>query len=388
VPRHSGQGLEAAAREARYRAYRECLQPHGEAGEGRYLALAHHRRDQAETLLFNLCRGAGVSGVAAMSACSLFGGITLLRPLLECDAGEIAAHAARQQLAWVEDESNQDERYDRNFLRHAILPPLKTRFSAVETTLARAAGHFAEAGTLLAELAALDDEKINAPAPSVRPAPVEGGAMRVAGWADSHQKNIPLDNLRRFSPARQANWLRYWLKKQGWHVPAAATLTEILRQLACVHATDNRLAFPFPEGQLRLWQGRLYCVPDLPAPPEPCAWDGQTPLIWAGGILHLQSCPGEGINALRLTGKILQIRPRQGGETLRPALNRPHRPLKKLLQESRLPPWQRERLPLLYLNNVLLACPGVAIAAEWQCAAHETGLVPVWESTKTSQIQV
>ncbi|GHU11598.1 hypothetical protein FACS1894185_5110 [Betaproteobacteria bacterium] len=135
VPRHDGQGVEAAARHARYLAFQES--------DAEYLALAHHRRDQAETLLFNLCRGAGVIGAAAMPHSRQIGNLTLLRPLLDLNANVIAAYAAAEQLRWVEDESNADIGYSRNFLRHQILPELTTRFPAAESALARAARHFA-----------------------------------------------------------------------------------------------------------------------------------------------------------------------------------------------------------------------------------------------------
>jgi tRNA(Ile)-lysidine synthase len=358
VPKTGAEGLEAAARDARYGAYRKCAREHG----ARYLALAHHRRDQAETLLFNLCRGAGVAGAAAMPmAREEQGGLailTFLRPLLESSAkavGDYAAHYAMlQQLQWVEDESNQDERYSRNFLRHQILPQLEARFPAAETTLARAAHHFSEAQTLLVELAAEDDERIQ----------------------DQRA------TLLTFSFARQANWLRYWLTRKGWRAPGAAALTEALRQIA--HVTDdNHLDIKLREGSLRLWRGRLYGVACLPtdssrSSSEARAWDGKTPCAWAGGLLRLEATTGQGLNAALLAGRRLELRSRQGGESICPAPNRPRRPLKKLLQESRIPPWERERLPLIYLENELIAVPDVAIAAQWQCPADQPGLRVVW----------
>jgi tRNA(Ile)-lysidine synthase len=338
-----GRGMEAAARCARYQAFQET---------GRtWLALAHHRRDQAETLLFNLCRGTGVIGAAAMLSLRRMGELTLLRPLLDIDSDTIAAYARAEQLCWMEDESNADTRYSRNFLRRHILPELATRFPALDATLARAAGHFAEAQELLDTLAAQDDLRI---------------AKRLAP-------------LLEYSPARQANWLRYWLRQQGWHVPERAALVEALRQLAALaEKPDNRFELKLPEGMLRLWQGRLYCVRHI-APPTTRAWDGKTPCPWAGGWLRLEPCQGEGISAALIAGKIFCVRARQGGEQINLQTGRPRRALKTLLQENQIPPWERERVPLLYLDNEFIACPGIAIAAPWQCQANQAGMRIVYD---------
>lgn len=341
VSRAPGPGLEAAARQARYQAYRDC--------GIRYLALAHHRRDQAETLLFNLCRGTGVAGAAAMPGQRAWQDMVLLRPLLAWSGAAVAAYGVRHGLAWVEDESNQDQAYSRNFLRHRVLPLLESRFPAAEATLARAAGHFAEARELLAELAAQDQLLVQG---------------RVA----------PLLNL---SPARQANWLRHWLAAAGWHPPEAAALAEALRQLAVTPA-DGHFELCLAEGAVRLWRGQLYRVPRPGPLPAPCAWDGSGVLDWGGGRLQLR--PGAaGIRPDALLGRRLELRSRQGGECLRLGPGRPSRPLKKLLQESGVPPWERPLLPLLFLDGELLACPGVGVAAAWQSGAGEPGLLPCWE---------
>jgi tRNA(Ile)-lysidine synthase len=343
VARDDGQGLEAAARSGRYHAFQEL----GVA----WLALAHHRRDQAETLLFNLCRGAGVIGAAAMLPLRKSGDLTLLRPLLGVDAKAIAAYAKAERLCWVEDESNADTRYSRNFLRCRVLPELATRFPALEATLSRAAGHFAEAQELLDDLAAEDD-------------------ARIAGR---------LAPLLEHSPARQANWLRYWLRRQGWHAPEHAALAETLRQLAALAGKpDHHFELNCPEGALRLWQGRLYCARRFP-PPLERAWDGKTPCPWAGGWLRLEPCLGAGLSAALVAGKTFCLRVRQGGEEIVAHAGSPRRALKKLLQENRIPPWERDRLPLVYLDNELIACPGVAIAAPWQCQSNQPGMSIVYD---------
>ena len=343
VDRAAPDGLEAAARRARYAAYR--------ASGARHLALAHHARDQAETLLFRLCRGAGVAGAAAMPPLRREGPLTLYRPLLDCDAGRIAAYAVAHGLDWIEDASNADVRHSRNFLRRLVFPMLRQRFPAIDQNLARAARHFAEAQTLLAERAAEDEAQIQG-------------------------RRAPLMAL---SPARQANWLRHWLTARGWRPPASEPLYEALRQLAVARA-DGEFCWHLPEGDLRLWRDRLYAVPAaLPSAPDESIWDGVAPLPWCGGTLKLEPTPGRGLAWARLAGRKLVVRPRKGGETLRPGEGRPRRPLKKLLQENAVPPWLRPRWPLLYADDELIACPGIAVAAAWQCAPAESGAWPVWQ---------
>ncbi|MDR1350872.1 MAG: tRNA lysidine(34) synthetase TilS [Zoogloeaceae bacterium] len=347
VARDGKEGLEAAARQARYQAFRES--------GATVLALAHHQRDQAETLLFNLCRGAGIAGAAAMPKARRVGELTLLRPLLNSSAAALAAYAKARALAWIEDESNAEERHTRNFLRHRILPGLAARFPALEATLARAAGHFGDAQKLLREQAMEDDAAL-------------------AGR---------LSSLRLLSLERQANWLRYWLRQQGWRAPDAAVLDEVLRQLVrVVERRDSRFEFRFKEGRLRLWQGRLYATP-RPAPPETAErlWDTQTPCVWSGRRLRLEPCCGAGLNAALLTGgKPLILRPRRGGEVLQVHPRGPHRSLKNLLREAGIPPWERPRLPLLYHEDkTLIACPGVAIAAAWQCPPDQRGWRVRWD---------
>ncbi|MDR0672081.1 MAG: tRNA lysidine(34) synthetase TilS [Zoogloeaceae bacterium] len=351
VARDSGEGLEAAARRARYQAFLES--------GADWLALAHHQRDQVETLLFNLCRGAGVAGAAAMPEARRMGAMTLLRPLLKTSAADLAAYARARALSWMEDESNADERHARNFLRHRVLPGLAARFPAVETTLARAAGHFGEAQTLLRERADEDDRAL-------------------AG-------NLP--SLLSLSLPRQANWLRYRLHRQGWRVPDAVTLDEVLRQLVrAISQADSRFEFGFAEGRLHLWQGRLYATPH-PAPPEMAArpWDTRTPCLWSGRSLRLEPCHGAGLDAALLAGKPLTLRPRQGGEKLQLHPRGPRRTLKNLLREAGIPPWERPCLPLLYHEETLIACPGIGIAANWQCPPDQPGFRIAWDQASGDQ---
>jgi len=200
VERNAPEGLEAAARVRRYEALARS--------DADWVALAHHRGDQAETLLFNLLRGSGLAGAAAMPEVRhLGGGRQLIRPLLNIGRAEIDSYLQRHHLDWMEDESNADTGYARNFLRHRIVPLLQSRFLAAEKKLANAAAHFAEARDLLDELAVID----------------------LAGEPPCFP--LPLSRLGALSEARGRNLLRFLLAKHGVQIPSEQRLVELLRQL-------------------------------------------------------------------------------------------------------------------------------------------------------------
>ncbi|HJW24069.1 MAG TPA: tRNA lysidine(34) synthetase TilS [Rhodocyclaceae bacterium] len=220
----SGLGREAAARNARYEAFARC--------GADSLLLAHHQNDQAETLLFNLVRGAGITGAAGMPAERRLGALRLLRPLLGVPRSDIEAYAREHGLAWIDDESNDDTGFSRNFLRHDVLPVIEGRFPAAAACLAGAAAHFSEADLLLADLAETD-------------------------WrASSEGDCLPMAALQRLSPARLKNLLRYRLRRLGWRVPAARRLEEFVRQLLEA-APDTRPALTLPDGEMRVLRRRL-----------------------------------------------------------------------------------------------------------------------------------
>ncbi|MDP2824577.1 MAG: tRNA lysidine(34) synthetase TilS [Sulfuritalea sp.] len=229
VERDSADGLEAAARRARHEAYsRE---------EGDCIVLAHHRGDQAETLLFNLLRGTGLAGAAAMASRQR----RLLRPLLSVSRSDIEDYARVHDLHWVEDESNRDTGFSRNFLRHDILASLSQRFPAAEKNLAAATGRFAEAASLLDELAKID---------------------LVAGATDFP---IPVSLLAKLSEPRARNVLRYLLARRGVRIPSEARLIELLRQLLAA-GPDRHPRVRFGDWDIVRRRGRIELEPAAAAP--------------------------------------------------------------------------------------------------------------------------
>jgi tRNA(Ile)-lysidine synthase len=229
VDRDSGQGIEAAARHARYTAF--------SAAAGKVIFLAHHQGDQAETLLFNLLRGSGVAGAAAMLDERFHGTLRILRPLLSMPRATLLAYAEANGLVWVNDESNEDSAFSRNFLRHEVLSIINRRFSSAEQNLAQAARHFSEAATLLDELAEAD-------------------------WKmTSDGEVLNLSRLRTLTTARIKNLLRYRLRQLGWGTPATVRLEEFVRQLQSAGA-DRHPELKIGAGVIRAGKGRVSWVAD------------------------------------------------------------------------------------------------------------------------------
>ncbi|MGH8661108.1 MAG: tRNA lysidine(34) synthetase TilS [Burkholderiales bacterium] len=354
-----GDSIEAAARAARHAAF--ARQPCD------YVVLAHHRDDQVETLLLQLLRGAGVKGLAAMpllrdagESSSLIphpSSLRILRPLLDTTREEILEYAQARKLKWVEDESNQDTYFQRNFIRHEVLPVVARRFPAYRATLARAAGHLAEAAQLLDELAAADAA-----------GHLERGTLSIAA-------------LRRLPPARGRNLLRYFVAFHGLTMPSAERLHEALRQ-ALTAKQDARVLVELGDFTLRRHAGRLHLVPSrrtLPARFERL-WRGEKKIALPelGGVLTMPRARGAGIGLARLRGRPLTIRLRRGGESLQPDCRRPRRSLKNLLQEAGVPPWERERLPLIFFGDKLVWAPGIGVDCGFQAPRGAPALRPAW----------
>jgi tRNA(Ile)-lysidine synthase len=229
VPRRSAEGLEAAARIRRYAAFSEL--------SADWLVLAQHRSDLVETTLFNLLRGTGLAGMAGMPETRVLrSGLSLLRPLLDVARADIDAYLQRHQLEWMEDESNQDTGFSRNFLRHEVLPLLQSRFPATEKKLASTAAHIAEAKLLLDQLAMLDLGEHPAEFP------------------------LPIECLTRLSEPRSRNLLRFLLFRCGTGIPSEERLLEAVRQLLEAKQ-DSHPAVIFGDKRLCRKRGRVHLEP-------------------------------------------------------------------------------------------------------------------------------
>jgi len=363
VPRESS--LEAAARNARYAAFARL--------PADFVALAHNLDDQAETVLLQLLRGAGVKGVSAMPV--LRGDArgqgkeekkrrvlhasplapSILRPLLDITRAEIEAYARARKLRWVEDDSNADTGFDRNFMRHRLLPVIAERYPAYRKTLARASRNFAEAAVLLDELASIDMPN-----------------------AAAHLK---ITDLRALTTARAKNALRYFLGSHGVTMPNETRLAECVRQVQEPRATG--IAIDLGAHELRRFGSELRVVPKTPVPAADFRrqWQGEARLALPelGATLLMKKSRGSGLSLAKLQTAAVTVRLRTGGERLRPDAKRPRRSLKNLLQEARLPPWLRARLPMLYCGDTLVYVPGIGIDTAFGAHSGEPAVEPQWQ---------
>lgn len=320
--------VEANARAARYDALSALLQP------GDCLFMAHHRDDQAETLLYRLLRGAGVRGLGAMSVTRPLALGTLVRPLLAMSRQQLLDYAHQQQLVYVDDPSNQQLQYDRNFLRHQVLPVLQQRWPAAVDNLARAAQHQQQAQSLLDEVAeedlpALTDTALGCP------------RLHLLVW-------------QQLSMARRHNALRYWLQQQG--IALSAAQWQVLLDNVIDAAPDAMPQLQVAGKLLRRFDYALYLCP-LTAEAGFTAFDWHT----------VKPCHIAGVGSFRLTQPgdlVLQVRARQGGEKIQLAGHTHQRKLKQLLQEMRVPPWQRDRLPLFFYQGKLIAVADLLVSEE------------------------
>lgn len=340
-------GVEAAARRERQRVFA--------ALDTDFLLTAHHRDDQAETFLLQALRGAGPKGLAAMAECRRPAGwrAVQLRPLLEVARHDLLACAETLGLSWIEDESNGDLRYRRNALRRRILPALAPYFPGAAATLARAAALQADAAGLLDELAALDAA-----------AAIDGERLDCA-------------RLAALPAARARNLLRYFIERRGQALPSARRLGEALHQLLDARH-DARVQVGLGAVELRRFRGHGYVVAAAP-PPPPRLWHGEPELAVPGwGSLCLHASPGQGLQRSRVPPGRLLLTTRAGGERLRLLPGGPARSLRNLMQERAMPPWLRERLPLLKVDGVLVWAAEFGCHADWRAPADETGLLPGW----------
>jgi len=347
-----GRNVEAEARAARYRA----LAQHG----SEVIALAHNENDQAETVLLHLLRGSGVQGLAGMPPERPLDSLghrdpahrvqRLIRPLLEISRGEILAYAARRRLRWIDDESNRDERFARNFLRRRVLPLLEGRFGGCSANLARAAAHMQEAASLLGEFGAMDCAAVS---------------------RDGRLHALALMTL---GPARAINALRVYLAGKGEPPPSSVRMKELLRQLGSERA-DAQPEVELALGVLRRYRGWIEWQPRMAAPIEEryLTWRGERRLaLGQGGVLIAVRTRGGGVSAARLGAGEVTIRRRRGGERMRLEAARPTRTLKNLLQEAGIAPWQRARMPLVFCGEQLVWVPLVGEASEFRAGPRES----------------
>jgi tRNA(Ile)-lysidine synthase len=354
VKLNKNSNIESQARELRYQAlYDMCQQQHIND-----LLLAHHQDDQAETVLIQLMRGAGVAGLSAMPLVKTTkqNTIHIWRPFLNMRRQDLEAYAKEHRLTWIEDPSNQDESYRRNAIRKTILPTLEKHQAGATENLARSAKHLAQAQELLNQLADID--------------------LGLIDTKDGLSKTN-LIRLYKTSAPRASNALRRWLNKNQLAYPSEERLTAWWLELQ-QSRVDSQLQWEHDGHLIRLWRGALSIHHDQQASTSKKNTDTEGEWIFKQ-LPSNSKLPGiakQRFNEAKTKG-LINTMARQGGEKFKVDLKRPRKSLKNLFQEANIPPWQRD-IPLLYIGDELVAVAGIGISADWQ-TTQGPRISPEWQ---------
>ncbi|MEE9395554.1 MAG: tRNA lysidine(34) synthetase TilS [Methylococcales bacterium] len=332
-----GQSIEEAARDARYGALRQTMT------SGCHLLTGQHQDDQAETMLLQLFRGTGLAGLSAMPEIKAFGKGRLVRPLLSFTREILYEYAVTNKLIWINDGSNDDRRYGRNYLRHEIMPLLKERWPGISHVLTRTSRHCAEANDILAGLASRELDSAQGKAPN----------------------SLSISALAKLVVPYQRLVIRKWITDSSFRCPAARIIDRILKDV--LTALPDRMPIVcWKEGAVRRYRDDLFILPP-PSKFEPSAvlsWYGSTPLQLPddNGKLEILLETGEGIPLQLWEKGRITVRYRRGGERCKIPNRIGHHSLKKLFQEKGVPPWERQQIPLIYIDDVL-----AAVGNDWIC---------------------
>jgi tRNA(Ile)-lysidine synthase len=344
-------GVEAAAREARYQA----IDAHVPANA--LVLTAQHQDDQAETLLLQLLRGAGIKGLASMAAASVWQNKRLVRPLLAISQTAILAYAQQHQLDWIDDPSNADTQLNRNYIRQTVWPLIERRWPNAAKAMRRSAGHCAEASRLLSELAEIDLTELG---------------------ADIEHAQLPISGLLNLSPSRARNLIRHLLAAHDFAMPSTVILRRILDEV-CLADDDKMPLVTWSKCEVRRYRDVLYFL----SPRRAQVTDAE----------HVFSAPDDAVLAdgrhvswlevdqmgvsEALFSQGVRLAFRQGGEGICLAGHQHHKSLKQLYQEWAIPPWERGNIPLLFCNDELLVVVGYGFHQDCVLPAGEKGYIPM-----------
>ena len=350
-----GEGVEAAARKARYNAFKNKLNTND------ILLTAHHLDDQIETVFLKLLRGTGVDGAAGIRPVTTFNGHYLLRPLLNVRRAALEAYAMQNHLPWINDPSNEETVYDRNYLRHEVLPLIEKRWPAYRQTVGRFSRHMQQVSDLVQEIAQQDFETVY----------------------DAEKQCLNIDKLTTLSLPRRHNTIRFWIKQHSDTIPSVEQLDQI--NTAIIAREDAAPVVKWANVELRRFKNGLYLLNE---PLQKMAIDfsvtlqnwkpGEKLTIPGYGFLSLVETKNDGLKPSCLANAELTIKFRQGGERCTPVSRQKSQTLKKLFQEYNIPPWKRNSIPLVYINQEIAAAVGVFYCKPF-AAEDEVGLKIVCE---------
>ena len=355
-----GTSPEESARNARYQSLQDNLT------EGECLVTAQHLNDQAETLLLQLFRTASTAGLSAMPAYRKFGDHLHIRPLLSFSRKEIEDFAKENGLHWIEDPSNQDTSFDRNFLRKDVLPLLENRWPEVVTQLSTVAGLQSNNLRVLEDMAAID---------LANALTMQQNQLKVCVF--EVMSMLSMEMLKQLSSPRLLNLLRYWIIVTLERQPTRNLLEEIEKSLISSQQDANP-DIVFSGYAFRKFQGNLYLLKtgDELKVQNDLDWNPSSPLKLPGLNIQLKAITstGEGLDK-KLLDESLKVCFRKGGEKFHPAGRRHSQSLKKLLQEANIPPWERDVIPLVYFGDELIAVVGLWVSKGFSVGDGESGWV-------------
>lgn len=344
-------GLEAAARAARYNAFEQHLTVND------VLLTAQHQQDQAETLLLQLFRGAGPKGLAGMAEQFSLGNSRVVRPFLNVKQSDILTYAEQHQLEWIDDPSNIKTRWNRNYIRHNVMPEIEKRWPSVAKTISRSAENCAESSELLTDLARHDLMTIG---------------------ANNTSDSLSISKLLVLSPARSRNLIRHFIEWKQMVLPSSAVLRGIIDEV-CLAKQDSVPMMAYADVEIRRFQDKLYIMSPLRA-------HDASQIIECNNtadlkindhiVLRWQQQNGLGLQE-EIIAAGLTVQFRQGGEQIQLPNHSQHKSLKQLFQEWQVPPWQRDRIPLLFNGEDLVAVADYAIDISAGVAEKKQGYFPL-----------
>lgn len=343
----AGESPEEKARLVRYQAFESEMQIN------HWLLTAQHQEDQAETLLLQLLRGSGADGLAAMPFKRTLGSGMHYRPLLKISKEQIVTFANENTLQWIDDPSNQDQNIARNYLRHTIMPALKSKWPETTSMLSRSSNWLAESSNLMEEIAEQDYQ-----------------------LCKSDYQSLKITELNQLSLSHQKNLLRYWFHLLGLQRPGVEKLNVIFEEIIGAREDANP-CLNWQGISIRRYQNKLYITATLSDIDTSWQmnWDLNSALNLSDNWASITSMKvAEGGLSNKLLGQVLTVKVRSGGEHCHPVERSKSRSLKKLFHEYSVPPWLRDRWPLLYLGERLIAVPGLFICKGFEAQSTEVGI--------------
>ena len=341
-------GIEGEARKLRYKAIKETQKD--------IVALGHHQNDQAETLMLQLLRGAGLKGLAAMP--EFDSKRKFWRPLLYIKKDTLEKYAKDKKIEYIEDESNQDINFDRNFIRKKVLPLIESRYPSSIETMSRSAINISE-GHHLNELVALDDSK---------------SVMSDDG------KYLFITDLKSLPKIRAINLIRWWLSFNNLLMPSRRNIDELYKQILLIKRDTSLNLKISDDASIRAYNNKLFIVSlDINPSKFDLKWSGQEELYLPNKTkLQFIKIKEGGLSLSKLGVKTLRVRSRAGGEKLKPFSDQPSRSLKYLFQTADIPIWERGQIPLIFAKNQLVAVPNLAIQHKYKSIKGEEGYQINW----------